>query len=63
MTTAREMALRMLNGVLTKQTQMLAYEYVFAVIAILFVICLPLIFLLKSSRTPPPAAEHAVVEA
>jgi DHA2 family multidrug resistance protein len=62
---AQSAALKMLNGLLSRQTSMLGYEYIFVWIGLLFVACLPLVFFLK---TPPkkdsaPPAEAAVIEA
>jgi DHA2 family multidrug resistance protein len=48
--TARAMALRMLDGTLMRQAAVLSYNRVFILVSLLFVIALPLVFLLKSSH-------------
>jgi len=63
LSTAREMALRMINGLLSRQTAMLAYDYIFYLIGILFVVCLPLVVILKTKQQHTPSAEHAIIEA
>lgn len=60
--TARDMALGMMNGLLMRQTAMIAYEFIFVLIGLLFVFCLPLIAFLKSGHAQP-SSEHAAVEA
>ncbi|HEY3331225.1 MAG TPA: DHA2 family efflux MFS transporter permease subunit [Capsulimonadaceae bacterium] len=61
---AHEAALRLLNGQLVRQTEMLGYEYIFMGIGLLFVACLPLVFILKQPKKmePTAAGESAVVE-
>lgn len=43
-------AYQAMNGIFTQQSAMIAYEYIFYWIGILFAICLPLISLLKTPR-------------
>ncbi len=45
--TAHEEALRFLDGQLARQTGMLAYDHVFALVSYIFIISLPLIFFLR----------------
>jgi DHA2 family multidrug resistance protein len=45
--TARAMALRLLDGTIARQAAVLSYNRVFVLVSILFVIALPLVFLLK----------------
>ncbi|MDR3709921.1 MAG: DHA2 family efflux MFS transporter permease subunit [Capsulimonadaceae bacterium] len=60
---AHDAALRLLNLLLVRQTFMLAYEYVFICIGVLFTICLPLIFVLHQPKHAPIPSQHAAVEA
>jgi DHA2 family multidrug resistance protein len=46
-TTARAMALRMLDGTVSRQAAVLSYNRVFVLVSILFLFALPLVFLLK----------------
>jgi MFS transporter, DHA2 family, multidrug resistance protein len=48
--TARQMALALLDGELSRQAGMMAYNYVFLLVASLFIISLPFVFLLKSNK-------------
>ncbi len=48
--TANQMALHLLDGELSRQAGMLAYNHIFLLITSLFLISLPLIFLLKSGK-------------
>jgi DHA2 family multidrug resistance protein len=43
-------AYKALYGMMTQQSAMIAYEYIFYWIGILFAICLPLVFLLRSPK-------------
>jgi DHA2 family multidrug resistance protein len=45
--TARRMALRLLDGTVMRQATVLSYNRIFVLVSLLFVIALPLIFLLK----------------
>jgi len=45
--TATKQALALLDGTVMRQAAVLAYNHVFVLIAVLFVICLPLVFFLK----------------
>jgi DHA2 family multidrug resistance protein len=47
---ADDSALRMLDAQLMRQAGMLAYNHVFLLVAYLFVIAIPLIFLLRHGR-------------
>jgi DHA2 family multidrug resistance protein len=49
-TTARMQALAVLHGFISQQAAVIAYDYVFAVIAIVFFVCLPLVFLMRGGR-------------
>jgi DHA2 family multidrug resistance protein len=59
--TAKTAALGLLDDTIQQQSAMIAYEYIFYWIGVLFVICLPLVFFLKSPRrksaAPMPAGE------
>jgi hypothetical protein len=44
------MAMRMLDGTLMRQAAVLSYNRVFILVSLLFVVALPLVFLLKSSH-------------
>lgn len=59
--TAQQMALQAINGIVSAQSAMLAYDHAFFWIAILFVVCLPLaLFLGGGRRTQGPRPEvHA----
>ncbi len=48
--TGRQMALTLLDGELTRQAGMLAYNHLFLLVTSLFIISFPLIFFLKSSK-------------
>ena len=56
---AQAQALRMLDVQLLRQSAVLAYNHVFALITVLFVVAFPLVFLLKESP-PDPDAKHEV---
>ena len=45
--TARQMALRLLDATITRQAAVLSYNRVFVGVSLLFVVSLPLVFLLK----------------
>jgi DHA2 family multidrug resistance protein len=60
--TARDMALTAINGILSRQTAMLAYEYIFMLIGLLFLLCLPLVVILKTNAIQLASQEHVVVE-
>lgn len=47
---ARQMALSLLDNEVSRQAGMMAYNYLYVLITVLFVVSLPLIFLLKSSK-------------
>lgn len=53
---ARDAALRLTNQLLARQTIMVAYDYVFALVGVMFMLCLPLILFLKQ---PPGVAASA----
>jgi DHA2 family multidrug resistance protein len=56
--TARMQALKLLNLNVLRQASVLAYNHVFALVTILFVVGLPLVLLLK---TPKGAVEHEIM--
>jgi DHA2 family multidrug resistance protein len=45
--TARQQALKLLDGMVTRQATVLSYNRIFVLVSLLFVIALPLVFLLK----------------
>ena len=47
---AQNMALKAIEGMVTRQAGMISFNHVFFLIAVLFVICIPLIFLITDSR-------------
>lgn len=48
--TARQMALTLLDGELSRQAGMMAYNHLFLLVTTLFIISMPFIFLLKSNK-------------
>ncbi len=60
--TARQMALSMLEGEMSRQAGMMAYNYMFLLVTSLFVISLPLVFFLKSVRKKPDGVEELIAE-
>ncbi len=50
--TAKQMALTLLDGELMRQAGMMAYNHMFLLVTVLFIICMPFIFLLKSNKKP-----------
>jgi DHA2 family multidrug resistance protein len=50
---AAAMALRLLDGETTRQASMLAYNHVFLYLTALFLVCVPLIFLLRAEHRAP----------
>ncbi len=54
--TARMRALATLHGLISRQASVIAFDYVFAVIAIVFFVCLPLVLLMRSGRSQEAAA-------
>jgi MFS transporter, DHA2 family, multidrug resistance protein len=48
--TARQMALTLLDGELSRQAGMIAYNHMFLLVTVLFIISMPFIFLLKSTK-------------
>jgi DHA2 family multidrug resistance protein len=58
--TARQMALRLLDGQLVRQAGMLAYNHVFLLVTALFTVSIPLVFLLKGYS--PSAEKELIVE-
>ena len=51
--TARDMAMKVIDNIIGQQSLMIGYEYVFYAIGTLFVVCIPLVFLLsKGSKEP-----------
>jgi DHA2 family multidrug resistance protein len=48
--TGRQMALTLLDGELSRQAGMMAYNHMFLLVTVLFVISMPFIFLLKSNK-------------
>jgi DHA2 family multidrug resistance protein len=59
--TAHAMALSALNGLVNRQATMIAYDYTFLAIGLLFIICIPTAFLLKVPRYQPDQAAVDVV--
>jgi len=53
-TTAHWRALAVLQALISQQSQVVAYDYVFAVIAIVLFACLPISLLLRGVRRPQP---------
>jgi DHA2 family multidrug resistance protein len=49
-TTAKQMALQALDGLIQQQSAMIAYEYIFLWIGMLFALCLPLVIFLKTPK-------------
>jgi DHA2 family multidrug resistance protein len=62
MTAARAAAMQVIHGELLRQAAMLAYDYVFQLIGISFLLCIPLVFLLKTPKHPPTAAANRPTE-
>jgi DHA2 family multidrug resistance protein len=59
-TTAKQMALKMVDGIIGQQSAMIGYEFVFYAIGVMFVVCVPMVFILsKGSAKAPPAAVTA----
>jgi DHA2 family multidrug resistance protein len=54
-TTAAQMALKAFEGIINQQSAMIGYEYVFYAIGVLFLVCIPLVFLLSKAAKRPPA--------
>ena len=48
--TGKQMALRLLDGELSRQAGMMAYNHMFLLVTVLFIISMPFIFLLKSNK-------------
>jgi DHA2 family multidrug resistance protein len=59
---ARTAGLLAINGIATRQAVMLSYEYVFACISVLFVICIPLLFFLNANSPVEVKPSMAVAE-
>ena len=55
--TARQMALTMLDGEVSRQAGMMAYNYMYLLVTVLFIISLPFIFFLKSNKKQEGAEE------
>ncbi|MGE4318656.1 MAG: DHA2 family efflux MFS transporter permease subunit [Deferribacterales bacterium] len=47
---SQDMSMRMINGIITKQSAMMAFNHVFLLVAILFIISVPSVMLLKDNR-------------
>jgi DHA2 family multidrug resistance protein len=60
-TTARTMALRVIDGIVSRQAAMIAYEYIFFLIGALFLVCLPLVYFLRTKRGDASTSEHMVL--
>ena len=48
--TGRQMALTLLDGEISRQASMMAYNHMFLLVTVLFIISMPFIFLLKSTK-------------
>ena len=48
--TGKQLALRLLDGELSRQAGMMAYNHMFLLVTVLFIISMPFIFLLKSNK-------------
>ena len=48
--TGKQMALTLLDGELSRQAGMMAYNHMFLLVTVLFIISMPFIFLLKSNK-------------
>jgi DHA2 family multidrug resistance protein len=48
---ARQQAYYALEGILMKQVSIITYSQVFAMIGLFFVVCLPLVLLIKRAKT------------
>ena len=48
--TAQKQAYAAINGMVTQQASMLAYTDVFFILAVMFLACIPLIFLMKKPK-------------
>ncbi len=63
--TAKQMALVAINGIVERQSAMIAYDYIFLWIGVLFMICLPLGLFLrgrpKSAKNATAPSEHVAV--
>lgn len=62
-TAAHAGAMQMIYGLAQQQAGVLAYDYIFLVIGILFVICLPLVPLLKTPKHGPAAPKPQIAAA
>lgn len=60
--TARLRALAAINGVMKQQAGVMSYEYLFALSALLLLVCLPMVFMLNNKIGKRPKGEHAAVE-
>jgi DHA2 family multidrug resistance protein len=47
LTTARQMALKAIDGIISQQSAIIGYEFVFYAIGVMFVLCIPLVFMLS----------------
>lgn len=59
---AREAALRALNGIVTREAMVLSFERVLLLTGILFLAVLPLLYFLKVNRRGPAAKVHVEIE-
>ena len=53
--TAAKQALRLLDARTARQAAVLAYNHVFALVTVLFLVSIPLVLLLRSSMADPDA--------
>jgi DHA2 family multidrug resistance protein len=60
--TARQMALAAIDGMVSQQSAMLAYDYAFLWIGLLFVICIPVALFLRAPSQGPTHAASAAAE-
>jgi DHA2 family multidrug resistance protein len=60
--TARDMALKAINGLIQQQAAMLAYDYIFLWIGLLFVLTLPLVFLLRTPKNSSASRGHTAMD-
>jgi DHA2 family multidrug resistance protein len=54
--TAHRQALAALAGLINQQAAVVAFDYDFALVGVVFFICLPLVALMRPARTPQPGA-------
>lgn len=60
--TARAITMKVLDGRIARQAAVLAYDNLFVLVSILFLLCLPLVLLLRHAQHDPDAVPHVDAE-